>query len=665
MKKIAILILMCIFSFTLLACNRKTPTKENADSKYLTGEYNLAKNIQDGVILHAWNWSYNTIKENLKNIAEAGFSTIQTSPVQQPKGYNGSSSVKNTWWKLYQPVSFTIGDGWLGSKEELTSLCSEAEKYGIKIICDIVVNHMANDGGDFDGYFPEIEEYEPEIYANTDKYFHPYTKDGEDFGTSDGNVEALTRGSLSGLPDLNTGEAFVQERVKSLLKECVDCGVSGFRFDAAKHIETPDDGEFASSFWPNVLNPTTMYAKATYDKDIYYYGEILNAPGAGRKISSYTKYMSATDSGLSGNLFNRANSKNEELLLKAFNEYSNGLTADKAVLWVESHDSYIDSSNPLKDTSPKLSRGWGVVANRKGATALYFVRPGSASMGECGTFYWMSQEITAVNQFHNAFINADEFFSISKGYLVGERYREEDGKKGVIITNVSNDSNVTKMSNVVVSHIDDGTYYDQITGNEFVIKDGKVSGNMGSSKMVVLYENEVKIKPQIMATQSAKFIFEGAEGTLKLDVKNAASVTYTINDGEEKEIASDGTITVTTDAIITVYAKGDSTVSQTFEFKTVERRDGYWVVAGINESTLTDKNVYAWVWPNASDGSWREVTIENGIAYIKMENKDYGMLLAFFDKEISINQANWKLSPTQTDDFGKPLDINTVYFAGV
>ena len=34
----------------------------------------------------------------------------------------------------------------------------------------------------------------------------------------------------------------------ALLKECIDAGIDGFRFDAAKHIETPEDPNFASSF---------------------------------------------------------------------------------------------------------------------------------------------------------------------------------------------------------------------------------------------------------------------------------------------------------------------------------------------------------------------------------------------------------------------------------
>ena len=80
----------------------------------VAADANLQANVQDGVILHAFNWSYNSIKENLPAIAAAGYSTVQTSPVQQPKDYNASRDVGGQWWKLYQPVSMQIAEqSWL------------------------------------------------------------------------------------------------------------------------------------------------------------------------------------------------------------------------------------------------------------------------------------------------------------------------------------------------------------------------------------------------------------------------------------------------------------------------------------------------------------------------------------------------------------------------
>ena len=55
-----------------------------------TNPYGLTEKISDGVILHAWCWSFNTIKENLPKIAEAGYTSVQTSPINECKvGDNG------------------------------------------------------------------------------------------------------------------------------------------------------------------------------------------------------------------------------------------------------------------------------------------------------------------------------------------------------------------------------------------------------------------------------------------------------------------------------------------------------------------------------------------------------------------------------------------------
>ena len=86
-----------------------------------------------GAVLHCWNWSYNNMKEHMQEIAQAGFGSIQTSPVQQPKDYtykdkvytnvgtpNGTGANDGQWWKLYQPVGFNIcdkGESFIVSKE--------------------------------------------------------------------------------------------------------------------------------------------------------------------------------------------------------------------------------------------------------------------------------------------------------------------------------------------------------------------------------------------------------------------------------------------------------------------------------------------------------------------------------------------------------------------
>ena len=43
--------------------------------------YGLTETVEEGAILHAWCWSFETITESKEDIAWAGFSAIQTSPI--------------------------------------------------------------------------------------------------------------------------------------------------------------------------------------------------------------------------------------------------------------------------------------------------------------------------------------------------------------------------------------------------------------------------------------------------------------------------------------------------------------------------------------------------------------------------------------------------------
>lgn len=87
-------------------------TKVTMDEKQVDAdEYGLADNIQDGTILHCFDWKYTDIKAELKNIAEAGFTAVQTSPAQKGDG--------QVWYWLYQPQTFSIQSNAIGNKSEL------------------------------------------------------------------------------------------------------------------------------------------------------------------------------------------------------------------------------------------------------------------------------------------------------------------------------------------------------------------------------------------------------------------------------------------------------------------------------------------------------------------------------------------------------------------
>ena len=88
------------------------------------------------LIFHAFNWDIKAIIENLLDIKKANFTAIQISPIQKCKQ-------GDEWWKLYQCLSFSEIGNRLGTEEDLIELTKRANELDIKIIVDLVINHVA------------------------------------------------------------------------------------------------------------------------------------------------------------------------------------------------------------------------------------------------------------------------------------------------------------------------------------------------------------------------------------------------------------------------------------------------------------------------------------------------------------------------------------------
>ena len=633
----------------------------NYDARYSTGTVNaetgLPDDIQDGTILHAWNWSYNTIKENLPTIARCGYTAVQTSPIQQSKSQVKNGAWSSDWYMLYQPVAFSIAeDSYLGTKEEFAEMCEEAENYGIKVVVDIVVNHLGNDTTGH-GYSERINEFEPEIYEGRSTYFHNINQN-----VSDSNATSVTQYMLSDLPDLNTGNEYVQSRVISLLKECIDCGADGFRFDAAKHIETPDDGTVASNFWPNVLNAATEYAKTKNNEDLFYYGEILNTPGGGRNYSSYTKYMSITDSNYSTNLLNKMGSTMKKTIKNQFN-YSFSDDGTKAVVWAESHDTYADKSTMNTDQE-KMNRVYAFEASRGGAAALYFARPSAISaMGEMGSKAWKSAEVAAVNKFSNAMVGENETVSFQPGFLMVER-----GTKGAVIVSAG-PVKAEKDIEIEAFAINDGTYIDQVTGRVVTVSNGKITGTMSTTGIMVLMDETPILYPEFTLSSEIGFFYDTFDVTVS--AKNFTSATYKINDEEAVSFTDTETITLTPDAsgvaTLTLYATNNGNVTEeTYTYKQVERRDGYVAIGGLRD---TASNKYlAWVWWKGKAGHWEEVVLAGDVAYVAIPKvdgvetiKNAMYLIAAFPADYDVESLYGTTSDVWADKTGQTPDYTMKY----
>lgn len=585
----ASMLLPC-FATAAVSANAVVVSDENSVS---AGDYDLMDNIQDGVILHCFNWKYNDIKAELDNIAEAGFTTIQTSPAQ-PGGGTG------TWWWLYQPLGFYIGTNELGTKAELESLCKEAENYGIKVIVDVVANHLAGDHSRIE------DDLKPS------KYWHTFGG-----GIDWKNRWQVTHGEI-GMPDIATENSYVQQKVGNYMQELKSVGVDGIRWDAAKHIGVPSEDD---NFWSSV----TKYG-------LYNYGEILGGPddrASGNEdiMKEYTDYITVTDSNYGKTLRDSFNSGDAPD--SSGNWCDRGISCDKLIYWAESHDTWSNNkdwgySNDMSQNV--IDRAYAVAASQNEVTALYFSRPSSKikddiKIGEKGSTHFTSSEVAEVNKFHNAMNGKADCYKKSNDCSVITR---KDG--GAVIVKGSGSGNVSVENGG--GYAKPGTYVDKISGNTFTVTSSSISGKVGSSGIAVIYEEE-NPKPKVSVTPGSS-TYETETYTLTLNTKNAENSQYSV-DGGKYQSFSDGTkITIgaglaygTKTTINVKASNANGSADKTYIYTKVDPTLTQKIY--FDNSSYNWSNIYAYIYSDGvSNAKWpgEKMTLDSSTGYYVIEVSD-------------------------------------------
>ena len=608
------------------------------------------RRMQDTPILHCWNWSMNNIANNLQNIKSAGFKAIQISPMQNQKDYygaNGGDDIQNGWWKLYQPVSFVVAtkDHSIGVKSELTTMCAKAEQLGIDVIVDVVFNHMANNNEndlESDGtpkVNSQVNNYESYIYEHRNDSTNPTFHHNKNATGSGAETQYYPYG---GLPDLNTSNAKVQERALSYLKECIDCGVDGFRFDAAKHIETPDDPQYPSNFWTETLGKAETYYKTKTGKDLFAYGEILGNP-SGRSNTVYTKMMSITDSSQSSNAFKAVQKKDTALIKQT---YDSKVSPSKLVIWGESHDTFANNDGETKGTSQEdIDKVYAMQVSRKDAACLYLARPNSMSqkMGAVGSTAYQGNVIKAVNNFHNDFVGKSENIFVDNKCFVNVR-----GGQGAVIVNINNSS--TSNVKIAVSGLANGTYTEMITNKKVTVSNSEVTVSFTNGVCVLVNDNKTSEVPPTLSLSVPNEIYTGST-SVTVSATNATSMKYSINNGTETALSGNSI------ALDSSLANGpvDVKVIASNQYGSTTKTIKLFKLATsalINKSLIIyniDSNYtyYVWAWSNDSDGAWRSPTVENNVVGFDTGNATQFVLVKF---NKSVTSPNWDNKLQQTED---------------
>ena len=485
--------------------------------------------MKDGTVLHAWCWSFNAIKENMAAIKEAGYTSVQTSPINAVVvGNGGDKKFTNQWYYHYQPTAYTIGNYQLGTEAEFIEMNRVAEQYGIKIIVDAVLNHTTSDYSKVSSEIKSINNW----------------THGADRISNWNSREEVTQKSLLGLWELNTQNPEVQQYLLKFLKNAVSDGADGFRYDAAKHIELPGEypNQYGSNFWNVILNNGSEFQ----------YGEVLQDNIS--RDADYANLMSITASQYGHSI--REILRNRNANAGNLGNYRAGVDPSKLVLWVESHDTYANGNTDSESESAWMSDedlklGWAMITARAKGTPLFFSRPvgggkgvrfpEQTKIGDAGSNLYKDPTIVAVNKFHNAMVGQSEYIRNPNGDTNVAMI--ERGTQGAVIANLSDSekslNTETKLAN--------GTYKDQISGKTYTVSNGRLSGSIARRSVLVLTKGE---SFDDLASLSVQGYQEGIHTfltdtlNLTLQTSNTSEATYSVNNGAPIKFENGKVITI-------------------------------------------------------------------------------------------------------------------------
>lgn len=480
-----------------------------ASNIFADNKYGLKDNIQDGVILHCFDWTLADIQEEIPNIAKAGFTAVQTSPVHERAG-KGS-----VWYDVYRPYDFKIGNG-LGTEADLKALCAKAHEYGVKVIVDVVANHT-----DYGNVADRLKD--------EGLYHQPF-----DVGNWHDRHQ-VTFGKI-GMWDLDTNNPTVQAIIKQYIQDLKACGVDGIRWDAIKHIGLPSEGD---SFMQNVV-----------DQEMYNYGEILDSTGGDDNVlfPEYQTYMSITDNGYGNGFANSFAGGSINESVGNFNQRK--AKTEKLVYWGESHDTYANDGGESKNKSQNvIDRAYAVVAGNNGATALYFSRPfqkdkGAIKFGDKGSVHFKDAEVAQVNYMHNVCAGEPNYYVKGNGVCAQVR------KSGaIIVLGNGSDRDVTVANGAGDGKwLKPGTYKDMVGGGAFTVNASTISGHVGESGIAVIYNaGSIVLPPEVVFNPADGTAFSDETLTVTATPLNAVSAWIQVNDGAKQDFTADKQFTVGAD----------------------------------------------------------------------------------------------------------------------
>ncbi|MCM1022102.1 MAG: alpha-amylase family glycosyl hydrolase [Muribaculum sp.] len=451
-----------------------------------------AATTDDDAILHAWSWSFDTIAANMKNIADAGFTYVQTSPVNTCFiGEEGGlalfsqegDSTKGKWYYYYQPIDWKIGNYLLGNEQQFAAMMDSARHYGVKVIVDVLPNHVAVDRN-------AVTAALDSAVGGGDKLLH--SKGMEPIVDYNDRFQC-TNMAMGGLPDVNTENPAFQKYYMDFVNSLLAYGVAGFRYDTAKHIALPSDPLDSLSpknnFWDVALGREAVegVSLAVPADSLFIYGEVLQDKNV--KEEEYAEYMRLTASNYGHALRHVLDSQN--FYADSLLTWHHPAPGTKLVTWVESHDTYANEHESAHISDQAIRQGYVFLTARQEGTPLFFSRPagstrdnywGNNRVGARGNSEFMHPEVVAVNKFRKAMHGQPETVVANESGTVVEVAR---GSAGAVFVNMSDKNETVELPTT----LPDGFYTAVVNKQNVLVSGGIAHLTLSPWSSAIVYAN--------------------------------------------------------------------------------------------------------------------------------------------------------------------------------
>jgi len=274
------------------------------------------------VFLFEWSWD-DVALECEQFLGPKGFTAVQISPPNE-------HIVGDTWDVRYKPVSYNLTSR-SGNETQFASMLKRCRAAGVGVYADAVFNQQAPYSGV--GVAGSTFGYRTYPLYSPEDFHHLPNNLGMNCGVDNyASTQNVWDCDLSGMPDLCTGCPHVQKTVAAYINRMADLGVTGFRVDAAKHMN-PED-----------LKGVIDLANSS----LYHFQEVTAVPGEAIQSPMYFGNGPVTEFGFAATLAPKFMNTGElRGDLEAFGEGWGLMPSDKAVVFLDNHDSQRNGQAPL------------------------------------------------------------------------------------------------------------------------------------------------------------------------------------------------------------------------------------------------------------------------------------------------------------------------------